>query len=176
MKFSRVAQFRVEEDPPAGDPTPARQYLTCVEIDNGMVVSEPTVVSLTPQTAIASHLYTMGMLLFAAEVIDDMGVTDDDGKPVRWLEIIPPALTGDPADLTWASGSTTALTSTWDRADQTANGMATKYQRIEWESSTFSFVAFEWTETVDASGKKVSKSAETKRTLVATSIECPEPA
>ena len=130
-KFSRVARFRVDEEIP--DPIEARDYLKCVELDGSDVVSDQIVVALSEHTKPLSVLYAKDLILFAAEVIDDFGETDDDDNPIMWLEVVPPVLVGDPVDLTYTGGSTTAVTGTWDRDNQTGNGMTKRYQRIEWD-------------------------------------------
>ena len=163
-KVSHIAQFRVNEDPP--DPIEARDYLTCVEVDGDEVVSDDVVVALSEHTKPVSHLYARDMILFAAEVIDDFGETDDDDNPIMWLEVVPPVLVGDPVDLTYTGGSTTAVTGTWDRDNQTGNGMTKRYQRIEWDDENKKLVAFEWTETVDAFGRKVGSTLEVARDIV----------
>lgn len=165
-KLSRIAQFRVDEEIP--DPIEARDYLTCVEIDDGEIVSDQIVVALSEHTKPLSALYAKNMLLFAAEVIDDFGVKDDDGNIVMWLEIVPPVVTeetGSPIDL---SGSdSTARTSTWTQGDQDPiHGAIRTFQRVEWDATVPGLVAFEWSETLDAYGKTIEISAETKRTII----------
>ena len=105
MKFSRISQFRVNEDvptPPEGEEEiPARTVIKCLEIDGGDIVSDEISIALSPQTQALSRLYTKDMILFAAEVIDDFGAVDDAAQVVRWLEIVGPELEepeGGPVD------------------------------------------------------------------------------
>ncbi|MFG0247815.1 MAG: hypothetical protein ACF8OB_02925 [Phycisphaeraceae bacterium JB051] len=179
-KYSKIARFRVDEDVPTGDPTPARDFLKCVELDGDEVVSDQIVVALTEHTKPLSHLYSKNLILFAAEVIDDMGITDNDGLPVQWLEIVPPAFeeaTLDPFDLTITADETGVRTETWDRDDPpliapenqeggTYAGCTVPRQRIGWDDEVPGLVAFSWTETFDVNGKLVEVSEETKSTII----------
>ncbi len=88
QKFSRIAQFKVDEDPPT--PAADRTFLMCVEMDGGEAIGDPVPVALKNESLPLSQLYTKGETIFAAHVIGDFGPRDADEYPIEWLEVVPP--------------------------------------------------------------------------------------
>lgn len=148
-------------------------------LPEGMTAGDPCLILHTPEDGLPTHWIELGTEVVGKVVGRTAAGADPEADPARWI-VVTGAGTYRTDGSTLAAGTgTDANTDTWDRTRVTSGtdygdgGVTRTYvERVVWDGTAKKLYQFTRDEVLDASGRSVSISAET-RTEIDAAEDCP---